>query len=253
MALQSQLFSGDPLLEQIAAGQSDRISPQQNSRDPAVLKEQQALLVWTPECLPVHGADGNCGAETADAVKRFKIEVIGVPEAQVIRDVGPQTVLRLDAIMVEHERPAPTPIVRLRRDIWRLQPEGAPWHDIVLAYALGVGELKKQLATDPVSWHWSYQTQVHGMAADPGDGLRPRRGRRPPDRPHRCRGGGHVGREAADDHHAMGADPDRCWPDGGGVAGVASGVTLRGAAGHFGAPPGIRTQNLWIKSPLLCR
>ena len=39
-------------------------------------------------------------------MQRFKIEVIGVEPATVIDDVGPQTVLRLDAIVAAHEAAA---------------------------------------------------------------------------------------------------------------------------------------------------
>ena len=96
--LRSELFAGDALLEAIAADQ-DRISRFQHPTDPAVRKVQTALLFWDPECLPVDGADGRYGDETANAVVRFKVEVIGVPAESVIDDVGPQTVRRLDALL----------------------------------------------------------------------------------------------------------------------------------------------------------
>ena len=102
--LRSALFAGDPLLEAIAADR-DRISRARHHNDPAVLKLQTALLIWDPQCLPLHGADGFYEDETAQAVVRFKVEVIGVDPASVIDDVGPQTVLRLDAIVAEHEGP----------------------------------------------------------------------------------------------------------------------------------------------------
>ena len=96
--LRSELFAGDPLLEAIAADR-DRISRFQHPTDPAVRKVQTALLFWDPSCLPVDGANGTYGDETASAVARFKVEVIGVPADLVIDDVGPQTVLRLDALL----------------------------------------------------------------------------------------------------------------------------------------------------------
>jgi hypothetical protein len=96
--LRSELFAGDALLEAIAADR-DRISRDRHPTDPAVRKVQTALLFWDPECLPVDGADGRYGDETAGAVARFKVEVIGVPAEMVIDDVGPQTVLRLDAML----------------------------------------------------------------------------------------------------------------------------------------------------------
>ena len=92
--LRSELFAGDPLLEAIAADQ-DRISRFQHPTDPAVRKLQTGLLFWDPECLPVNGADGVYGDETARAVVRFKVELIGVPAESVIDDVGPQTVRTL--------------------------------------------------------------------------------------------------------------------------------------------------------------
>jgi hypothetical protein len=96
--LRSQLFAGDPLLEAIAADQ-DRISRSQHPTDPAVRKLQTGLLFWDPQSLPVNGADGVYCDETASAVVRFKVEVIGVPAESVIDDVGPQTVRRLDAML----------------------------------------------------------------------------------------------------------------------------------------------------------
>jgi len=102
--LNSTLFANDPLLEQIAIdANGQRISTTQNREDPAVRKVQQALLIWDPDCLPVRGADGEYGSETAKAVLRFKMEVIGV-QGTVYNDVGPLTVLNLDAIVLVHEQ-----------------------------------------------------------------------------------------------------------------------------------------------------
>ncbi len=102
--LTSTLFANDPLLEQIAIdANGQRISTTQNRHDPAVRKVQQALLLWAPNCLPQFGADGDYGAESAEAVRRFKVEVIGV-QGQVFNDVGPQTVLWLDSIALAHEQ-----------------------------------------------------------------------------------------------------------------------------------------------------
>ncbi len=96
--LRSELFAGDPLLEAIAADQ-DRISRFQHPTDPAVRKVQTALLFWDPACLPVNGADGTYDDETARAVVRFKVEILGVPAESVIDDVGPRTVQTLDAML----------------------------------------------------------------------------------------------------------------------------------------------------------
>lgn len=110
--LTSALFAGDALLEAIASDAGgERISRTRNRDDPAVLKVQTALLIWDAACLPLHGANGSYGDETADAVRRLEIEVIGVDPATVFDDVGPQTVLRLDAVVAEHEAPGGSPPV----------------------------------------------------------------------------------------------------------------------------------------------
>lgn len=85
-----------------------RISRTENKTAPSVAKIQQALLMWRPECLPTHGADGDYGFETAGAVQRFKVEELRVPEAEVIDDVGPKTVQRLDKIALAQQVPACT-------------------------------------------------------------------------------------------------------------------------------------------------
>ena len=105
--LTSALFAGDPLLEAIAddrpleggGGPPARISRTQHDADPAVGKVQAALLVWDPASLPEHGADGLYRDETAAAVVRFKIEELGVAPENVLDDVGPRTVRRLDEIL----------------------------------------------------------------------------------------------------------------------------------------------------------
>jgi hypothetical protein len=93
----SQLFAGDQVLIDVAEDR-DRISRSQHPTDPAVGKVQIALLIWDPGCLPQFGADGGYGDETAGAVARFKAEELGVPPAEIIDDVGPRTVQRLDQI-----------------------------------------------------------------------------------------------------------------------------------------------------------
>ncbi len=100
---QSALLAGDGLLQAIADdlpspnGRLTRISPSQNQDDPAVAKVQQALLDWRPDALP-SGADGVFGNESVEAVMRFKREELGVSEGEIIGDVGPRTVRRLDEI-----------------------------------------------------------------------------------------------------------------------------------------------------------
>jgi hypothetical protein len=100
----SQLFAGDALLQDIADDRNqERISRTQHADDPAVFTVQTALLLWDPACLPAFGADGNFGGEAAAAVHRFKREELGVAEADIIDDVGPLTVIRLDQIALAAE------------------------------------------------------------------------------------------------------------------------------------------------------
>lgn len=54
------------------------------------------------------------------------------PPAEVIDDVGPKTVLRLDEIQLASELPPLPAPVTVRRDVWSLQ---APWDPITEAYA----------------------------------------------------------------------------------------------------------------------
>jgi phosphatidylserine/phosphatidylglycerophosphate/cardiolipin synthase-like enzyme len=126
--LTSLLFAGEPLLEAIAAdldqpftASSPRISRTKNPTDPAVKKVQQALLVWDPDCLPQFGADGDYrGDETAGAVARFKREVLLVPPADIVDDVGPRTVIKLDEIQAASEPPVPPPPAAERPEDWLL-------------------------------------------------------------------------------------------------------------------------------------
>lgn len=102
--LQSALFAGDSLLQDIADNVGGvRISRHENANSPSVIKVQQALLIRDPGCLPVSGADGVFGGESAAAVHRFKVDELGVEESQVIDDVGPLTVQRLDEIALAAE------------------------------------------------------------------------------------------------------------------------------------------------------
>jgi hypothetical protein len=115
--LRAALFQGDQLLQDIADdvrtpdGGLTRISQTQNANDPAVEKVQLALLDWRPDCLPNFGADGGFGEESAIAVHRFKAEELGVAEGEIINDVGPLTVQRLDAIRAAAEAPVANSVV----------------------------------------------------------------------------------------------------------------------------------------------
>ncbi len=103
--LTSILLGNDPLLERIAEDKpgGPRISRTQNTLGPSVEKVQRALLLWDKQCLPVHGSDSRYGDETSAAVRRFKVEELGVPKADLFDDVGPRTVIRLDEIAAERE------------------------------------------------------------------------------------------------------------------------------------------------------
>lgn len=115
--LTSQLFAGDPLLQDIADDVNRvRIARGVNSPGPSVGRVQQALLLWDAGALPEHGADEDYGNETAAAVHRFKVQELGVPEAEVIDDVGPRTVQRLDEIALASEQPVPPPPPDVRED-----------------------------------------------------------------------------------------------------------------------------------------
>lgn len=169
--LVSNLLSGDPLLEAIADGGPTRISATINQTDPAVAKIQLALLDWDPNALPRFGSDGAYGGETSVAVHRFKRDELLVPEGQIIDDVGPRTVRRLDEIRsVAESQIPPRPPHPIRRDAWNLSAINV-CHPILTAYARAVGVLKLNGGPDPRLW-WSHHTQVHGMTPDPGDGLR---------------------------------------------------------------------------------
>jgi len=97
--LKSALFAGDQLLQDIADDVGGvRISQHENATAPSVIKVQQALLIRDPSCLPISGADGVFASETAAAIHRFKVDELGVDESQVVDDVGPETVQRLDEI-----------------------------------------------------------------------------------------------------------------------------------------------------------
>lgn len=104
-SLTSQLLGGDQLLQDIANDVNRvRISKNRNRQGPSVEKVQRALLLWDPDCLPGYGADGVFGTEAANAVHRFKVEELRVPEPEVVDDVGPLTVRRLDEIARRHEQ-----------------------------------------------------------------------------------------------------------------------------------------------------
>lgn len=118
----STLFDDDPVLQAIL-DDADRISRTQHTRSDSVLRVQEALLIWDPGCLPVHGADSDYGDETAGAVATFKAVELKVPRAEIVDDVGPLTVERLDQIAAAEEHGlgrelAVVGVVEVDSDIW---------------------------------------------------------------------------------------------------------------------------------------
>jgi Common central domain of tyrosinase/Polyphenol oxidase middle domain len=165
--LTSQLFQNDAVLQAIA-DDNDRMSRHRHSRGDSARKVQTALLTWDPGALPKFGADGKYGDETAAAVRRFKIEELGVAARDAIDDVGPRTVIRLDEIQAAAERPAPVSTLFVRRDVWTLQA-AAPWDPITEAYARAVRTMQARPATDPTSW--TFQAAIHATFTTPANPL----------------------------------------------------------------------------------
>jgi hypothetical protein len=98
----SSLFANESVLQAVL-DDVDRISPTQHRTGEATRRVQVALLIWDPGCLPGNGADSDYGDETAAAVVRFKAEELGVPPGEIVDDVGPRTVERLDQIAAADE------------------------------------------------------------------------------------------------------------------------------------------------------
>lgn len=175
--IRSLLFQGDTLLQRIADderepdGSLTRISRTRHSTGDSVTRVQQALLTWRSDVLAKFGADGDYGDESAGAVRTFKIDELGVPAAEVIDDVGPLTVKRLDEIQEAAEAPpVPPPVtVFIRRSAWTLQ-QPTIFDPITLAYAKAVRAMQARPATDPTSW--TFQAAIHGSFATQPAGVR---------------------------------------------------------------------------------
>lgn len=167
--LQSQLFQGEPTLEAVAAN-TTRISRTVNNLFEPVHRVQLALLMWDASVLPQFGADGIYGDETAGAVVQFKLNELGVPPDEIVDDVGPATVTRLDEIALANEEPTPPPppppppTLFVRRHAWALEPTDA-WHPIMEAYAQAVQVMQARPAADPTSW--AFQAALHGTYMQP--------------------------------------------------------------------------------------
>lgn len=100
MGLRAVRFRNQPVLEACAAGQHRMLPPEQG---PAVKRVQQALIdAGYP--LPLRGADGVFGDETAAAVARYKREH-GIEPSDGV--VGPKTMQSLDARFADEVEPLP--------------------------------------------------------------------------------------------------------------------------------------------------
>jgi hypothetical protein len=158
--LRSALFAGDPLLAAVDRDE-ERISLTRNATAPAVALIQTALLSWDPQALPAGHPHGTFDAETSAAVRRFKLELMGLAPNQIIDGVGRLTVQRLDEVRLATEQPPPGH-ARVRRDVWSLAPQhpADAWDPLLLAYAKAVAAMKQRPAEDPTSW--VFQAAIHG-------------------------------------------------------------------------------------------
>jgi tyrosinase len=163
--LTSKLFAGNALLQALADN-TDRMSRTRNSIGEPVRLVQTALLTRNPAALPLHGADGRFGNETAAAVRTMKSEEFGLPAADATEIIGPRTITRLDEIQAASEVP-PAPSTLIRRSVWDLQAD-ATWQPIPLAYARAVRVMQARPITDPTSWR--FQAAVHGSFSAPPAG-----------------------------------------------------------------------------------
>lgn len=162
--LKSRLFSGDAVLQAVA-DDNDRISRHRHAVSESTRRLQTALLTWRTDALPKFGADGQYGDETAAAVKRFKIEELGVAAKDALDDVGPRTVNRLDEIQAAAEAP-PASTLFVRRDVWTLS---TTWDPVTEAYARAVRAMQARPASDPTSW--TFQAAIHGSFTTPANPL----------------------------------------------------------------------------------
>lgn len=150
--MQSLLFQNDALLASIAADtgtQGPRISSGENRTDPAVRKVQLALLEWDPGCLPDFGPDGDFGPESTEAIIRFKHEELGVV-GDVVGDVGPLSVARLDEIQAAREGALVGHFLAFGEE-GVAAPGGELWQAVVDAggtVALGLGSYAAVIAGD---------------------------------------------------------------------------------------------------------
>ncbi len=117
MALQSQLFKGDPKLEAAAASHPAHIAT--GARGPHVVKIQQALNEIIGVSLVL---DGIYGQGTAAAVlqdKRGRNIVNTTYQTEADNIVGIMTMAALDADLLAREGVADTASIRIPAFLWR--------------------------------------------------------------------------------------------------------------------------------------
>jgi len=116
VALQSQLFKGDPKLEAAATSHPAHITP--GARGPHVVKIQQALNEISSLSLAL---DGIYGQGTAAAVLQYKRErnIVNTSyQTQADNIVGIMTMAALDADMLAREGAGDTASLRLPPLLW---------------------------------------------------------------------------------------------------------------------------------------
>jgi len=161
--LVSVRFAGDPVLQACLDGTHRMLAPETGE---AVRKVQQALLDLGFQ-LPVFGADGAYGDETAAAVTEFKIAKEIEPSDGV---VGPKTMAALDALFADEPGPVvpPTP-----------PPPPPPVVDPTTRRPAGAAKVPAALATvaafraNPAGTNWLHLDRatvadgIAGLVADP--------------------------------------------------------------------------------------
>jgi putative peptidoglycan binding protein len=103
MALQSQLFGGDPLLEKAAVSDRDHILP--GSRGPHVAKIQQALIQVAGATIVVDGIYGPATAAAVADFKRRQNPPILNFAGKIDDIVGIKTMAALDAMLPKGPKP----------------------------------------------------------------------------------------------------------------------------------------------------
>jgi len=117
MALQSQLFKGDPKLEAAAASHPAHITP--GARGPHVVKIQQALNEILSSSLELDGIYGQGTAAAVLQYKRGRNIVNATYQTEADNIVGIMSMAALDADMLARERVADTASIRIPALLWR--------------------------------------------------------------------------------------------------------------------------------------